>query len=372
MLLTLAACSNSDGLTGRTISIFNIIGAKATVTKTDAKEYAARKGLRMGANYGVSTGEETYLYLNLDDKSLAKMDDLSKVGVAQISDNKLRLDLVDGAILINERKESQGELEIRVGNAAIGIRGTFVTVNSSVADTTIFIIEGAIDVTTTSGETTSTGSLKRVTVSNDVVSVDDLTWSMLDSFTRDCILEYHDDLSDVLSEDDFDAIFNRGNLITVSATVIDNNYVYGDRFAALYAQYNPNTLNDPKYFPMSMHVYGVLFDPQIQLPNGEFVSEAHAWSNNDHIWREMGLSHSDMGSNYIGSINWIETGIPQKDVILTGYLYLNENYTGEIKHEFIDKNNSKYDWSSGEHDEYLYEPNGPYNFEILSFEETEQ
>ena len=208
VLFMLPACNKSDGLTGRTINIYDVIGSKATLTKADAKEYAAKKGLRLGADYGVSTGDVTYVYFNLDDKSLAKLDEVSKVNVDQISDSKLRLDLAGGAILINEREKSAGDLEIRAGNITIGIRGTFITAKLNSAEVTVIIIDGAIEVTTESGDVTPVGALKRVTIVNDMVTITDLTWNMLDRFTRDCILEYQDDLSDILSEDDFNAVRN--------------------------------------------------------------------------------------------------------------------------------------------------------------------
>ena len=211
---------NSDGLTGRTISIYDIVGAKATMTKADDREYAAQKGIRLGADYSVSSGEVTYVYLDLDDKSLAKMDEISKVNVAQISENKLRLDLESGAILINERNKGRGELEIRAGAAVLGIRGTFITANYSGANVDVYIVDGAVEVTAASGEVTYAGARKRVAISNDVVTVDDLRWSRIDDFTRECILEYRDDLSDVLSEDDFNAIIGN-NADYVAGNIIE-------------------------------------------------------------------------------------------------------------------------------------------------------
>ena len=347
VLTFLSACSSSDGLTGRTISIFDIIGDKATMTKTDDKEYTAAKGLKLGADYSVSTGETTYVYLDIEDKSLAKMNEESKVNVAQISEAKLRLDLVQGSILVNEREKSKGELEIRAGNTVLGIRGTFITVNNN-ADVTVFIIEGAIDVTTLSGEVTPVGPGKRVTVVNDVATVDDLEWNMLDSFTRECILEYQNDLSDVLSEDDFNAIrgnnadeddttIDKGDLITVTATLISNGDFYRDQFMAYWERYDRN---------IGSRMFGILFNPPVQLPDEEIVSEAGIMRGT-HLIMDPTAPIGDR--------------VLKQPETLTGYLYRDESYTGEIEDV---KGNEDYT------SDYLYRPNGPYVFEIVSIEET--
>ena len=338
LLSNLAACSSSDGLTGRTISILDIIGTNATVTKADAKEYNAKKGLRLGADYGASTGDVTYVYFNLDDKSLAKMDEISKVSVAQISENKLRLNLVDGAILINERGKRAGDLEIRAGNIAIGIRGTFITAKYDGAGMTVFIIDGVIDVTTASGDATPVGALKRVAVVNDVVTVTDLKWSMLDQFTRDCIMEYQDDLSGNLSEDDFDAINNiskstdkKGELITVQATVIWNLGAYSEKYATTHEQYEP----------LAVASYGILFDSPMLTPDGAPVSEAGILIAHD---------------NKVLSVN---DPMPLGRLVLTGYLYHEDDYTEEF--EYV-RGREGY-----EDIDYYWRPNGPYVFELESY-----
>jgi len=58
ILSTVAACSSSDGLTGRTISILDIIGNNATVTKADAKEMGAGRNGRREVDAG--TGKVSY------------------------------------------------------------------------------------------------------------------------------------------------------------------------------------------------------------------------------------------------------------------------------------------------------------------------
>ena len=337
-LSTLAACSSSDGLTGRTISIFDIIGNNATVTKADAKEYNAKKGLRLGADYSASTGEVTYVYLNLDDKSLAKMDEQSQVNVAQISESKLRLELADGAILINERGKRAGDLEIRAGNIAIGIRGTFITAKYDDSDVTIYIIDGAIDVTTTSGDVTPVGSLKRVAVVNDVVTVTDLKWSMLDQFTRDCIMEYQGDLSGALSEDDFatirsisEAIIKKGELLTVQATVIWNLDVYSEKYAATHEQYEP----------LAVATDGILFDSPMLTPDGALVSEAGILIGPDNE-----------------TLN-VNDAMPLGRLTLTGYLYREDDYTEEF--EYV-RGREGYEGI-----DYYWRPNGPYVFELESY-----
>jgi hypothetical protein len=192
MMLSLTACRSDDDLTGRTIGIFKIEGANATMTKGDDKPFDAKAGMRLGANYTTQTGGNTYAYLVIGEDSLVKMDENTEISVDQISERALKLNLLNGEILINEKQKS-GDFEIQAGNTTLGIRGTFFTASYKDSAFTVDLIEGQVDVIT-DRDTTRVTQGNRITVINSAVTIEKIDEAKFSNFTRNAIQEFQNDL----------------------------------------------------------------------------------------------------------------------------------------------------------------------------------
>ena len=112
----------------RVVSIFRTEGDSVDMTKGTSKQFAARAGLKLFDGYTVTTGKASYCYLQLDEASLAKMDEKSEVGIAKLSNTKLSVSLKSGGLAVDAATQKEGDvLEVRAGNSALAIRGTFFT-----------------------------------------------------------------------------------------------------------------------------------------------------------------------------------------------------------------------------------------------------
>jgi len=204
--------SCGSNLEARTVTVMNVTGANATMKNNKNKESDAKEGMKLSADYGMTTGMTTYIDLKLDESALAKMDERSEISVSEISSNKLKIDLLKGAILVNERgKQSGSELEVNAGNAVLAVRGTFFTARYAGREATVYLVEGEIEVTADRGEPILVEQGKKVTVGREDIIVDDIDYAEIDDFTRGAILEYIADLSDALSDFDIDVLTNGNN-----------------------------------------------------------------------------------------------------------------------------------------------------------------
>ena len=123
----------------RMISIFKVEGDDVVMTKGTAKEYAAKEGNKLSDGYTLSTGKDSYCYIKMDEDSILKMDQQSKVVVSKASRNKLSLTVQSGGALVDAGKQTAGHvIETRVGNTGLTIRGTLFLIGRE-ADDTVFI-----------------------------------------------------------------------------------------------------------------------------------------------------------------------------------------------------------------------------------------
>ena len=215
LITMLSACDTDSGSDDKdkdsdsksVITVSDITGSNATLTKSDKSEQAAKKGAEISADCRLTTGAETCVYLKIDADSIIKMNEKSEISVSEISSDTLKLDLVKGSVLINE-KGQKGRLQMTAGNTLLIVRGTFFTANYDSNNVVVDLIEGEIDVKTDSGNVTNVDQGKRVTVNGDSDAVlETMDVSNFDAFTMDSVMEYKDVLTDgSLSEDDFSYI----------------------------------------------------------------------------------------------------------------------------------------------------------------------
>ena len=121
----------------RNISVFRVDGNSATVARNHlGRETSPRAGQRLSEGNIVSTGRNTAVYLQLDEASILKMDESSKVQVGAAR-NLLSLTVQSGMALVDVTTQNPGQsLETRVGNVGLAIRGTLFFIGRRDTDTT--------------------------------------------------------------------------------------------------------------------------------------------------------------------------------------------------------------------------------------------
>jgi len=95
--------------------------------------------------YTVITGADSYCYLRLDDGSLLKMDQNSKISIGRTWRNRLSISVLSGGLLVDAASQQPGSnVEVRVGNSAIAIRGTmFIAEHMPDGEVTFTMFEGS-------------------------------------------------------------------------------------------------------------------------------------------------------------------------------------------------------------------------------------
>jgi hypothetical protein len=204
ILLTslLTACDGIFG--GKSITVSDITGGNATVIKSDKSEQAAEKGAKITAGSRLTTGKETFVYLEVDKDCIIKMNEKSEISVTEITNDVFKFELIKGSVLINENGKDE-RLQMKAGTVSLTVRGTFFTANYDGDEMIVDLIEGKIDVKSDSGEVTNVEQGNRVMVSGKSDAVlETLDVSNFDVFTMDSVMEYKDVLTDgSLSELDF-------------------------------------------------------------------------------------------------------------------------------------------------------------------------
>ena len=126
LLSSAAYASDTSSSTSRTVKIFRVDGSGVTMTKGTDKEFAARANIRLFDGYTVTTGADSNCYLLLDDGSLIKMDNRTKIQISKISDNLLSISVLSGGLSVDAKPQRPNRrIRVRVGNSALAIRGTF-------------------------------------------------------------------------------------------------------------------------------------------------------------------------------------------------------------------------------------------------------
>ena len=151
VFVALTACGNDD-IAARTMSVFRVDGNSVVMTRGTRQETAAHAGARLSEGYAILTGGNSFCYIQLDTTSLVKMDEHSQISVNRLSDRLLILAVDNGQVLIDvQNQDPEHTLETRIGNVAIGVRGTlFIAGHDNSGGAYVIMFEGVVDVNGTS------------------------------------------------------------------------------------------------------------------------------------------------------------------------------------------------------------------------------
>ena len=133
----------------RIINIFRVEGPDASLSRAiGGREIEPRAGQRLSEGNILSTGWDTQVYLQMDESSILKMDESTRVRVAAAR-SLLTLTIQSGGALVEVAEQSPGvSLETRIGNTAIAVRGTMYIISRRDTDVvTITMLSGWGEVT---------------------------------------------------------------------------------------------------------------------------------------------------------------------------------------------------------------------------------
>ena len=136
---------DNPDITGRTIVISKTEGNDVKMTRGEGREYDATSGTRMSDGYTALTGSASHISLLFDSESTVKTDELTNVEVEQISEKKLSLILLSGAIVADIASLQPDEsIDFKAGNVTLGIRGTsFIMEYKNENEVIIIMLEGS-------------------------------------------------------------------------------------------------------------------------------------------------------------------------------------------------------------------------------------
>ena len=114
----------------RIINIFRVDGYDARMSRgIGGREIEPRAGQRLSEGNILSTGWDTQVYLQMDESSILKMDESTRLQIAAAR-SLLSLTVQSGSALIEVADQSPGHLlETRIGNTGIGVRGTMYIIS---------------------------------------------------------------------------------------------------------------------------------------------------------------------------------------------------------------------------------------------------
>ena len=133
----------------RNISIFRLDGQYVSLARAPGgREIEPRAGQRLVEGNILSTGWDSQVYLQLDDTSILKMDESSRVQVGAAR-SLLSLTVQSGSALVDVLAQSPGHaMETRIGNTSLAVRGTLYIMSRRDADVvTITMLSGSGEVT---------------------------------------------------------------------------------------------------------------------------------------------------------------------------------------------------------------------------------
>ena len=125
MTLALAPVVPVEAREVRNVNIHLVDGENATIARQPGgREAMPREGQRLSEGNVLQTGWDTQIYLRVDQTSMVKMDESSRLQVAAAR-SLLTLSIQSGSALVDvETQPADYTLETRIGSTVMTVRGT--------------------------------------------------------------------------------------------------------------------------------------------------------------------------------------------------------------------------------------------------------
>ncbi len=107
----------------RAITIFFIEG-DVSMAKSGGRSFSAKEGYLLNDGYTLETGPGSVCYLQMNTDAILQIKELSRIIVTRTARNKLTISVLSGGVLTDAGTRAEGgELEARVGNTGLTVRG---------------------------------------------------------------------------------------------------------------------------------------------------------------------------------------------------------------------------------------------------------
>ncbi|MCL2189209.1 MAG: FecR family protein [Defluviitaleaceae bacterium] len=174
--------------TSRTIVIESVNGT-VNMTRGTARSFTAREGTRLAAGNTVSTGANSYAVFLLDDGSTLRLDASTTVDVTRAGNN-LEVTVVTGSLAVSAAPQTEGRrINVRAGNATMGVRGTLFTVVLQNGGVQVNLLEGELEGTTPYASVILYAGQALVICDEGTAEAQPLQVNMLDAFTLQTIAD---------------------------------------------------------------------------------------------------------------------------------------------------------------------------------------
>ena len=133
----------------RSINIFRVDGPNASLARgVGGREIEPREGQRLAEGNILTTGWDTQVYLLMDQASILKMDESTRLQIGSAR-SLLSITVQSGGALVDVTGLETGQaMETRIGNSSIGVRGTlYITSRRDTDVVTITMLSGLGEVT---------------------------------------------------------------------------------------------------------------------------------------------------------------------------------------------------------------------------------
>ena len=125
LFLNFTVLAHANAPEGRNLNVFDVTGDELQIAQTiGSRTITPRPGQRLSSGNVLTTGWDSFIYVQFDQTSIFKMDESSQTIVSSAR-NRLVLTVQSGGVLVEVEPQAEGHsLETRLGNTAIGVRGT--------------------------------------------------------------------------------------------------------------------------------------------------------------------------------------------------------------------------------------------------------
>ena len=181
-------------LDARIMSVFRVDGEEVSLLNAGGARADAREGMRLHARYSVITGRSSFCHIMLDADSIVKIDAISDISIAQLTDRLLRINIHRGQVMVNLQDQIPGhELEAVIGNTVISVRGTlFVAGLYAGGEAIVTVLDGIVYV---NNVPLFAGYTMRVYDGLEMIyEISPFDFSMADEFLISAVTDNHDRL----------------------------------------------------------------------------------------------------------------------------------------------------------------------------------
>jgi len=153
LFFTLSGCDNT-----RSITVINVSGDEAYITRESDRQFSVREGTRLVAGSTIKTGSTTTIDVLPGGGSPIRINESSEVYVSELSKNDLALTVITGSISDISSEYPENDSTIHSGNITMGLRGVTNDEKSNENNMLVITRDGISDTAEQSEQDTDTAS----------------------------------------------------------------------------------------------------------------------------------------------------------------------------------------------------------------------